>query len=485
MSVFTENGAPSYPADDPLLEIFYKALRNTPQDKMRDMVKAAWSSCSDNAIRKLQLLKVIFHMRWCRGGKGERKMFHIALDELIKCGAKQHIFNNLGNIPYFGYWKDLWSLLGSVLEMDMINFYSQQLRQDLNDLSTGQISLAAKWAPSEGKALDKQYNVVAKMCSALKINKHQYRTRYLVPLRKHLELVEQKMCSGEWQDINYSAVPSLARFRYTQSFNKHDSERFEQYMKDVAAGRAKMNIKLLFPYQIVEKIMRNDVTISAEQLNVMWNELVRQIREDLVSQGANLQAIAVADLSGSMQGVPMYNSVAMSLLWADLCQGQFHNYCYVFSRTAKLVQITGNTIKQKVENLMRHAEVANTNFGAVFENMLNNASMWSLPKELYPKKVYVFTDGQFDSMVNDSAVSNHDAIIAKHSRAGYPMPEIIYWNLRGDTVDFPSPGNRKGVVMLSGFSPSLLKLVMKGENLTPSGMMMMAIADPELNKIVL
>ena len=39
----TENKALSYPADDPLLELFFKALRNTPEPQMRKLVRNAWT----------------------------------------------------------------------------------------------------------------------------------------------------------------------------------------------------------------------------------------------------------------------------------------------------------------------------------------------------------------------------------------------------------------------------------------------------------
>ena len=39
----TENDAVSYPVDDPLLELFYRPLRDTPENKMRDMVCNAWN----------------------------------------------------------------------------------------------------------------------------------------------------------------------------------------------------------------------------------------------------------------------------------------------------------------------------------------------------------------------------------------------------------------------------------------------------------
>lgn len=500
MATFTDNGALSYPANDPLLDLFYRALRNTPEDKMRAMVREAWQGFSEEEtkvqrLRRLHTLKLLFHLRWCRGGKGERNMFRIAMNELVQFGAGEHVLANLENVPFFGYWKDLLFLLGTELEPDAVKMYATQLSTDRDNLNSGNkqlITLAGKWAPSEGKEFDRKHAAVRKFCSELGVNKAQYRKQYAAPLRKHIRIVETQLCSQEWDAVNYAHVPALARLKYAKTFRKHDEARYDLYMRDVAAGRAKMNIKLVFPYQLVEKYLSSGYTPdnsdkypSDEDLDTMWNELVKQIRADLVASNANLQALGVADLSGSMHGVPMQNSVALSLLWSELCEGRFHGHFYTFSRSAKLLKIQGKTLRDKVTWIMQHAEIENTNFQAVFDDMLNHAGMWSLPPEMYPKTVYVFTDGQFDAMVTDGDKTHLDALADKHRLAGYEMPEIVFWNLRGDTVDFPSPGDRKGVAMLSGFSPSLMSLIMKGQELTPTGIMLQAIEDPALDRVVL
>ncbi len=507
MATFTENGAISYPANDPLLELFYRALRNTPEDKMRAMVRAAWDGYSElreeteiQRIRRLHTLKLLFHLRWCRGGKGERAMFRIAMDELVKHGAGEHVLANLENFPFYGYWKDLLFFLGTELEAKVLTLYTTQLRTDRHNLLAGNqklITLAGKWAPSEGKELDRKRKAVSKFCEAMGINKAEYRKQYAAPLRHQLRIVESQMCNGEWDAVNYAHIPALARLKYAKAFRKHDELRYDQYMKDVAAGKAKMNIKMVFPYQLVAKYLSSWGSFwererasdesgkypSDEDLDTMWNELVKQTRADLVAAGANLQALGVADCSGSMTGAPMQNSVALSLLWSELCEGRFHGHFYTFSRTARLVRITGRTLCEKVQQVMQYAIIENTNVQAVFDDLLSHAQLWSLPVELYPKKIYMFTDGQFDQMTENSDGTHLEVIASKHKDAGYPVPDLVFWNLRGDTVDFPAPGDRKGVAMLSGFSPALMKLIMEGKELTPTGIMLQAIEDPALDRV--
>jgi hypothetical protein len=44
-----------------------------------------------------------------------------------------------------------------------------------------------------------------------------------------------------------------------------------------------------------------------------------------------------------------------------------------------------------------------------------------------------------------------------------PVPKIIFWNVRSDSVGFSVKSNVQGVTMLSGFSQNLFKYVFSGE----------------------
>ena len=500
MTTFTENGATSYEANDPLLKLFYHALRDTPETSMREMVTTAWNgNLSEESMeqlrqRRLLVLRCLFHLRWCRGGKGERKQFLTGMDQLIELGAGDNVLANLREIPHFGYWRDMLHFFGTELEPAMLQIYTNQLCADVGNLQLGgehlkNVSLAGKWAPSPGKEMDRKHRAVAKFCQRMGLIEAAYRKNYIVPLRKHLRIVETQMCDDDWENINYEHVPSLARLKYNSAFQKHDPTRFAAYMTAVAEGKAKMNIKLVFPYQLVQAFV--DGTTDETSLNVMWDELVRQTREKLLGDNSNaerLQGLAVADLSGSMtfpNNVPWLNAVALSLLWSELCEGRFKGHCYVFSRTATLLKIEGATFCERVHFMQRYSEIANTNLQAVFNDMLTHATAWSVPRNLYPKRLYIFTDGQFDTMTNGSSVSNLEETERKHHRAGYPLPEIVFWNLRGDIVDFPAPGDRRGVAMVSGFSDSLLQLLLTGKPLNPVSLMLDALDTPELQRVKL
>ncbi|KAF8173528.1 hypothetical protein K438DRAFT_2051129 [Mycena galopus ATCC 62051] len=108
---------------------------------------------------------------------------------------------------------------------------------------------------------------------------------------------------------------------------------------------------------------------------------------------------------------------------------------------------------------------ANTDISAVFLRLLLPLAIQNkVSQEDMIRRVFVFSDMQFDqgTMTPGSWETNYDVIEREFKAAGYEVPEIVYWNLsRYDTVEVAA--DRKGVAMMSGFSPSMLKIFMGEE----------------------
>ncbi|KAG8976373.1 hypothetical protein FRB90_009199, partial [Tulasnella sp. 427] len=87
-----------------------------------------------------------------------------------------------------------------------------------------------------------------------------------------------------------------------------------------------------------------------------------------------------------------------------------------------------------------------------------------VPKEEMVKRLFVFSDMQFDSACTDNQKweTSHQQITEAFEKAGYDVPEIVYWNLQGVVGAKPVTKDTPGVAMLSGFSGNMLKLFMEG-----------------------
>ena len=75
---------------------------------------------------------------------------------------------------------------------------------------------------------------------------------------------------------------------------------------------------------------------------------------------------------------------------------------------------------------------------------------------------------------------------AKFRKAGYTMPTVVFWNVRGDSYGVASPASQsdRGVIMLSGFSKSMITLLLEGVELpTPYDIMLKAIGNERYDRM--
>jgi hypothetical protein len=64
-----------------------------------------------------------------------------------------------------------------------------------------------------------------------------YRKKYCTPLRTAISVPEVKMCAEKWGEIKYERVPSVCMRKSKKLFTKHDGERYQEYLDQVAAGK--------------------------------------------------------------------------------------------------------------------------------------------------------------------------------------------------------------------------------------------------------
>jgi len=108
----------------------------------------------------------------------------------------------------------------------------------------------------------------------------------------------------------------------------------------------------------------------------------------------------------------------------------------------------------------------NTDLHAVFVGLLLPLAVeHRVPREDMVKRLFVFLDMQFDQTTGtwedvEGWETNHDAIARAYAEAGYDVPEIVYWNLTSRLETVTVEAERKGVALMSGFSPAMMKVSM-------------------------
>lgn len=381
------------------------------------------------------------------------------------------------------------------------DFFAELLKVDVENLNAGdlgKISLAAKWCPKVDSSYDKATliceSVARKMFPIDKYSEYEgmeqrhyvYRARdrlrkeILVPLRKALQLPEVYMSANKWDSLPYNRVASVAMKNYKAHFHKHDGERFREYLKDVKSGKAKIAAGALLPHEIIQAAMMDDEDGGEVVAELQWKRMV----EDMAKKGKLSNCIAVCDVSGSMSGIPMEVCVALGILVSELSEEPWKGKVITFSVNPELHRVEGETLVEKSRFVREMNWDMGTNFQRVFDRILEVAVEGKLKEEELIKRVFVFSDMEFDRASWDPWETDYQAIRRKFNENGYrSVPEIVFWNLR-DSKATPVTEKQGGAALVSGFSKNLLTLFLeKGGIVNPEQVMELSIAGKEYQKL--
>jgi len=408
-------------------------------------------------------LRIAQWARDARGGSGERELFRDVLRHL-ELTNPEDASRLMVKVPELGRYDDLFVFNTKPLKAQAYTMLGDALRT--------RNGLAAKWTPRKG-------DVAREIREFFGMTPKQYR-KSLVALTN---VVETQMCANDWDNINYSHVPSVAHARYKKAFGRHGTT-YAEYVTKLVKGEAgvKINAGAVFPYDVLKGAInswsRKSMTkTELDALQAQWDALPNFIGD------ANV--LPMVDSSGSMTCPAGGRSsksdlscldvaISLGLYFADKNTGKFKDTFLTFSRTPKLVNLKGN-INQKIDQ-MNTGEVANTDLNKAFDLILKTAVDNSVPQAEMPQTLVIFSDMQFDQGVvhDDSAI---EMIARKYQVAGYELPKVVFWNLNAAYGNAPVKFNKTGTALVSGFSPAVAKSILSGnlDDFSPEAIMLKTV----------
>ena len=452
---YTENGAvTNRSTGKDCLDLFATigALRRESDLEIVTRFLRAYAEDADIAM------KILFFARDVRGGLGERRVFRTILRWLAS-NEKHSLLRNLPHVAEYGRWDDLLVLLGTPCRKEALALLKKQFDADLAALDgSGEVSLLGKWLPSVNASNEVTVHRAKQIAKAFGLSARDYR-KALVKLRARIRILENNLRERDYT-FDYAKQPSRAMFKYRQAFLRNDGERYNEFLQRVQKGEAKLHAGTLLPYEIVNPLFYHGM--SAEELAALdatWNA-----QADYTT-GEN--ALVVIDGSGSMYAHldPMPATVALSLgiYFAERNTGAFHNHFITFSRTPQLVEIKGRDIREKLQYCIDFNEIANTSLQKVFELILNAAVKHNVPRKELPSTLYIISDMEFDSCIEDAALTNFEHAARLFAGHGYKLPQLVFWNVASRNRQQPVTVNDRGVALVSGCSPRIFSMAMEGE----------------------
>lgn len=452
----TANGAKTYSTSlDAIVDMFFHlpAKRGYAVGQITKFVKPAFEQDPELAFR------VALYIRDAREGAGERRTFRIILDWLQENGYRDYVGRAIPALVELGRFDDIYYLIENEKDEEIARYATYVTCHYLLEAKNG---LAAKWMPRKGK-------VFARVRDMLQMRTGDFR-RFIVSLTN---VVEQKMCAKEWDQINYSHVPSVAMTRYMKAFSRNDGARFGEYVNRVRSGEVnpetgkveKMNAGAIFPYEVLR--------MNGLAQDTMWNSLPDYVPEDL-------SFLPIIDTSGSMTcpaGGYGSNSgfscmdvaVTLGMYLAERNKAAFKNLWLNFSTQPTWQEIKGETFEQKWRNIDRHNWSGSTNLNAALEMILTTAKYHKVPQSDMPNYLLILSDMEFNH--HGFHTTAGEMIKRKYHEAGYQVPTIVWWNIHSHASTTPVRANEHGMALVSGFSPTIVKNLLTGE-VTPVNIML-------------
>lgn len=454
----TENGAVTYRSTlNPVLDFFYLAPTRQGQDNV-DLFIPAWE---DNPVLAL---KAAFYLRDVRGGKGQRQTFRNILDWLSR--YRKSVFNAV--VPYvaeYGRWDDLISFVSFKSVQKVVR---EQFGNDLDDASAEQnVSLLAKWMPSENASSKETKKLARAWMEALGLTPREYR-KCLSSLRERIGVVEVQMSEQDWGSIKYSNVPSRAMKLYRKAFGRHDGDRFSSFIERAVKGEEKIQSKTLYPHEIVAHFIHGGGTDKA--LEAMWNQLPNYFGDE------ERNVLIVVDTSSSMNCTisgkvqAMDVSVGLGIYCAERNQGPFHNIIMTFNSSPEIVEITGKSLQSKVNQVQRIPWGGSTNLQGTFSELLRYAEEENVSPQDMPSSIVIITDGEFNSQVD--GLTNLEGVKKQYREDGYEVPLLTFWNVNARNNQAPATKHENGVFMVGGFSAETIGKVLNAEATNPEELML-------------
>ncbi len=530
--VYTENGV-----GDLRVTLFTMLNRGLSGSYIEENVNNIFNE--ENVDKIKDLFVMAFQTRDVRGGKGERALFYTFITSLYN-KRPDVVKKLLTLVPEYGCWRDMWELYNRSKDDDMKNaildvaksvFFADLVKNASGDVNN--LSLVAKWLPREKsgtypgfarKVCNHFYNDV----SSARKRIIQYR-KDISTLNKALKTVEINMCGKEWATIKPDAVPGRClkihnkaflnevvtrkpwkntNIRFPNSEDRNECRKhFLEFIDGLKNGTRKAHgAHVVMPHELVDNSLYKSSSIEEQEIiQGQWNS----IREESQKLGGFGKCVPMCDFSGSMNGTPKLVSLALGILISEINHPSFKDHILTFDSEPKWHSFANMTsLKEKVSSIRGNiGQGLSTDFYKACMRVLQKMKDNKVPVGEEPDDLIVLTDMGWDAASSDSASTYYykpkknaqwATQVTQIRNAfreageevwgvgnGWKAPRIVIWNLRGDFKDFHAKAEDEGVVMLSGWSPSILKALQKGgvQMMTPIEGLRQVLDDERYDKV--
>lgn len=500
-----ENGHISYKDADVLSSMVafdFKAMRGMSAQRVEEYIEKMVKECGVEMV-----FRHCVFIRDITEGKGERDVYYHYIYQLWR--RYPVIVNQL--IPIvcqnYGSWRDIKNMYKhyhtDVGFVDMlISIVMEQLIVDMSQCdSDGSISMLAKYLPGEKTS---QKVLAKRIAKKMGLSMREYRLMKS-KLTKRWNILERNLCGKTMGNIVLDQIPSRAMKLYFNTFMNLDkkgdkqrsesvmnvefTKRFKEYMVERKKIGKSLNSRGIEIRELVSQILNSNITDTT---------LIETFVEDMKQKiGEKGKIIPVIDTSGSMYGnnsnSPIYGALGLGILLSMTTVEPFKNRFITFSDEPTWFKCneTDTFIERVIKS--KYAQWGcSTDYYKTMKLILNAYTNVKIPAEETKDVILaVFSDMQFNQSNKTNIKDVMEQTKQMFAETGistvgkpYPVPKIIFWNLRTDTKNCPVQSNKEGVTMISGFNQIMMKTFIENPHqLNPEQILKNALMKPRYDNI--
>ena len=94
-----------------------------------------------------------------------------------------------------------------------------------------------------------------------------------------------------------------------------------------------------------------------------------------------------------------------------------------------------------------------------------------LPQSQLPERLIFISDMEFDACAGGAELTNFEQAKQNFTRAGYRLPEVVFWNVNSRNRQQPVTKDERGVTLVSGCTPRIFSMLLE-DRLNPYEYMM-------------
>ena len=495
-------------------QLYFQLVRSKNHSDLVSQWTKIVASFKGKELEHMELFKMVMkfpaHVRDVKHGKGEQQLAYMLLYELynfypriakltfrkfIYMGPETHCLGSFKDIKYFcNYIRSKGGSNHSFIDFILQHCVNILKADEQKYERFERISLFGKWFPRDKSKkfgwISKRFSQIyyshimstahtssQKEKAAKKCSMNLRKT--LAKLNTRLETPQINMTNGTWSSIDFNKVTGPTLRIHKKAFQNVDktgstrsssqdrincAQNFTSHIEEGKKGNVVLKGKMVDMYKLVKDGINATSQVDIDLVNGQWKDN-SSINED---QTCNI--IAMSDTSGSMEVddcIPMYNSIGYGIRVSEKTHPNFRHRIMTFSDQPAWFQFNEHmTFHEKVQIMKKDTRWGGTtNFYKALELILDVIVENEIPPTDVEKLILaIFSDMQIDvaqrgvnmnTMMENIKILFNEAGLKTRWRTPYPVPHILFWNLR-KTNGFPSSVYEKNTSMISGYSPIML-----------------------------